>query len=375
MRLFITSTQHRLITHIAQEPTGVSRSGTYHSRFTQALSFGIFSLLVIAGGLYTSTSSASTLERDPTTDSNSQKINLLNSQQTVRNTNNAAETNISVDNKLALLVPKIGIVPSGKKIITTGSDNVSVQNQSSQDINTYTVQSGDTLSAIAYDFDVSINTIKWENNIGTTIKPGMKLRILPITGIRHTIKKGDTFAKIAKLYKAEAKDIGIFNDLKEDELVIGKKILVPNGTKQTIVKKPTVSKSAAKISSSTSANGYYIRPTTGPVTSKFGPRKGRYHYGIDYGAPTGTPIYATADGKVTRTTCGSGYGKCLLIKHPNGTESLYAHASALYVGVGAQVKQGETIAAVGSTGRSTGPHLHFEIREANEKKRNVNFLR
>ena len=82
-----------------------------------------------------------------------------------------------------------------------------------------------------------------------------------------------------------------------------------------------------------------------------------------------------AAGTVIKTSCGSGYGKCLVIQHGNGTQTLYAHASALYVNVGTQVKQGQKIAAVGSTGRSTGNHLHFEIIEANGKKRNTNFFK
>jgi murein DD-endopeptidase MepM/ murein hydrolase activator NlpD len=241
----------------------------------------------------------------------------------------------------------------------------------------YIVQEGDTLSQIAENFDISINTIRWENDLGKNIKPGQELKILPVSGVRHTIKKGDTFSKIARTYDVETEDITVYNDIKDTELVPGKMIIIPNGTKRKniITKITTSSKSSIQISTKSSSSGYYTRPTGGRITSRFGPRKGTYHYGVDYGAPRGTPIVAAADGTVLKTSCGSGYGKCLVLQHSNGTQTLYAHANAIYVGVGSKVKQGQKIAAVGSTGRSTGPHLHFEIIESNGKKRNVNFLR
>lgn len=276
-------------------------------------------------------------------------------------------SDINVNNKLAYLVPQVGV--------TTGIRALNAPQVDHDGIVSYIVQKGDTLSQIAETYDVSINTIKWENNTGNSIKPGQELRILPVTGVRHSIKKGDTFGKIAKTYDVEIEDITVYNDLSETELPIGKKIIIPNGIKKTVVTSTRSVGKKSTVTASRSDQSYYRRPTTGRVTSKFGPRSGRYHYGIDYGAPTGTPIIATANGTVVKTSCGSGYGKCLVLQHGNGTQSLYAHASKLYVSVGTQVKQGQKIAAVGSTGRSTGPHLHFEIIKSNGSKMNVNFLR
>ena len=174
------------------------------------------------------------------------------------------------------------------------------------------------------------------------------------------------------MYEVETEDITIYNDLAPTELQIGKKIIVPNGVKGT--SSQTRSTTTAPTRSTRPQSGYYLRPTSGRITSKFGPRSGRYHYGIDFGAPTGTPIVASAAGTVIKVGCGSGYGNCLVIQHDNGTRTLYAHASKLYVGVGTKVARGERVAAVGSTGRSTGPHLHFEIIRPNGQKMNPNNL-
>ncbi len=326
---------------------------------------------MIAGFYSTPASSASVLAPVTTDTTNSQRVQLLAANYSVEIPEAiGGPRSIKVNNRLALLSPQVHITNG-----TVISNNIELDPDG---IVTYVVQSGDTLSEIAENFDVSINTIKWENNLNKTIKPGQELKILPVSGVRHTIQKGDTFSKIAQTYDVEVEDITVFNDIDATKLIKGNKIIIPNGIKQrkvAVAKSTLKIKTTSYISNRSSSTGYYIRPTTGRTTSLFGPRKGKYHYGIDYGAPTGTPIVAAADGTVIKTTCGSGYGKCLVIKHPNGTQSLYAHASKIYVGVGSKVKQGQKVAAIGSTGRSTGPHLHFEIIEANGKKRNVNFLK
>ena len=240
-------------------------------------------------------------------------------------------------------------------------DTPTLQFENTNGVSLYIVRSGDTLSQIAELFDVSINTIKWENNIsGNTLKIGQELRILPVTGLSHTIKKGETFGKIANTYGVEIEDITIFNDLEATKLKIGTKIIVPNGVKKKVSsKKRSTAKSTKSVGRAQS--GYYIRPTTGRSSSPFGPRSRGYHYGIDIASPIGTPIVASASGKVIRTSCGTGYGICTIIEHNNGTKTLYAHASRLFVKTGDTVKQGQKIANVGNTGRSTGPHIHFEI--------------
>jgi murein DD-endopeptidase MepM/ murein hydrolase activator NlpD len=106
----------------------------------------------------------------------------------------------------------------------------------------------------------------------------------------------------------------------------------------------------------------FIWPVNGPVVSGFGWRWGRMHEGIDITASTGTPIWAAADGTVIWSGWRGGYGNCVVVDHGNGLATLYAHASSLLVSVGQRVSQGETVSLVGSTGNSSGPHLHFEVR-------------
>lgn len=245
----------------------------------------------------------------------------------------------------------------------------------------YTVEKGDTLSEIADLFDVSINTIRWENNIsGSTVSVGQKLNILPVTGVRHTVKNGDTISKIADKYEADAEDIFIFNDISKDSVLKqGDIIFVPNGIIKIVA--PTVTKSSSssssKYSNTKAQSGYYIRPVAGIITSPYGSRKGGFHYGVDIGNVRGTPVKAAADGVVSKvvnsckegaTNCGGRYGNYIIIEHPNGTSTTYAHLNSVNVSVGQDVSQGEKIGGLGNTGRSTGPHLHFEVTNANGSK-------
>jgi murein DD-endopeptidase MepM/ murein hydrolase activator NlpD len=233
----------------------------------------------------------------------------------------------------------------------------------SDQISIYIVRDGDTLSTIAKMFGVSVNTIRWSNDIaGSTIKPGQTLIILPVSGVRHTVKKGDTLSKIAKLYKADIEDIERYNNISESSsLAVGEVVIVPDGE----IAPATSSKpgSQVKIVGSTKTyEGYYMRPVNGKKT------QGIHGYnGIDIGAPVGTPVFASASGKVIISRSGGwngGYGTYVVIQHSNGTQTLYAHNSQNIVFEGGEVVQGQVIGYVGRTGKATGPHLHFEIRGA-----------
>ncbi len=363
-----------LIKPNAQDPIGLYRLAKYIRTNTPEflLSVSGFSLLLALLTSFPFAVSQAQFTDTPSTE-------IINSQQiTLLSPNYAVEIPQAIGGPDDIMIQD-GVLLASMGVTDGGTVVRRIEDTSGMSI--YVVREGDTLSEIAELFDVSTNTIRWENNIGNTIKPGQELRILPVTGVTHTIKKGDTYGKIANMYDVEIEDITIFNDLDPKELKIGEKIIVPNGVKRSVSSSSSSRSSSSKSnttsrssSSSKAQSGYYIRPTAGRVTSKFGPRSGRYHYGIDFGGATGTPIVAAASGTVLKTSCGSGYGKCLVIQHDNGTRTLYAHASTLYVGTGAQVKQGQKIAAVGSTGRSTGPHLHFEIIKLNGQKMNPNPL-
>lgn len=233
---------------------------------------------------------------------------------------------------------------------------------STDEISVYTVSEGDTVQGIAKMFNVSPNTIIWANDLRKkTIKKGDTLVILPINGIRHTIKKGDTLKSVASLYKADVEDVALFNGLIESSILeIGNTLMVPEGEiTEPVAKKPSVKKSTTQ--KSAVYNGYFIRPIIGGVRTQG--VHGRN--GVDLAAPVGTSVRASAQGTVILSKLGmwnGGYGNYIVIQHPNGTQTLYAHLSAIYVTQGQSVDQGAIIGAVGNTGRSTGSHLHFEIR-------------
>jgi LysM repeat protein len=270
---------------------------------------------------------------------------------------------ITIVGKSALL-PELG--PSGTLVdVEEGSHN-------NGQINVYVVREGDSISQIAKMFGVSTNTIVWANDIGSgdVIRAGQQLVILPVSGLEYTIRKGDTAAKIAKKYKADIEDILDFNGIADDSrLVAGEIIIIPGGKKSA----PAYRKSTRKVVRGTNVpaySGYYIRPITGGRNSRATAKNphGLHGYNaVDLAAPIGTPIVASASGRVVvskNSGWNGGYGKYVVIEHPNGTQTVYGHQSGVIVKRGQWVVQGQVIGYVGSTGRSTGPHIHFEIRGA-----------
>ena len=233
-------------------------------------------------------------------------------------------------------------------------------------ITLYTVREGDNISVIARMFGVTVNTILWANNIRSSnlIKTGDVLVILPISGAKHTIKKGDTLASIAKEYHGDLEEISTFNGLSTDAtLAVGEEIIIPNG--EVSLPAPLRSIGTRNIASGGSLQsivGYFLRPVGG-VRSQ-----GLHGYnGVDLAASCGSPVYASAAGTIIVSKAygwNGGYGNYVVITHANGTQTLYAHNTSNLVTAGQYVAQGQTIATVGSTGRSTGCHVHFEVRGA-----------
>lgn len=223
------------------------------------------------------------------------------------------------------------------------------------EISVYVVKEGDTLSQIAKMFGVSQNTILWANDIKSAnlIQPGTILNILPISGVRHTVVKGDTIASLAKKYKGDESEIVAYNQL-SSELKVGEVVVIPNG----VIEQRAIAKGTGS-SAKTSAGLIHPLPNGRKTQGVHG------YNGVDFGAPTGTAIRAAAGGAVIISASSGyngGYGQYIVIKHANGTQTLYSHLSQNYVRAGATVSQGHVIGAVGNTGRSTGPHLHFEVR-------------
>lgn len=233
----------------------------------------------------------------------------------------------------------------------------------SDKISTYVVQEGDTISQIAEMFQVSTNTIRWGNDIdaGGVIQPGQRLIILPINGVRHTVLKGETVRSVAKTYKGDVDEILRYNELaRGTELAIGQIVVIPGGDAHVAVV-PKKTSSGTYLKATVTTSGYYINPVPGAVlTQGLHPNNA-----IDLAAPTGTPIIASAAGEVIiskQSGWNGGYANYIVIKHANGTQTLYAHNSSNAVYVGQYVEQGQMIGYVGATGNATGPHVHFEVR-------------
>ena len=232
---------------------------------------------------------------------------------------------------------------------------------------TYIVKDGDNPEKIALTFGINTYTLLWANNLkdGDIIKPGQELVILPINGVRVKVISGDTINSLAKKYQGKADEIIVFNSLSEDgSLVIGEYIIIPGGEPMPAPSKPkaTPKASAPKYASSVQQAGWLIIPTTGQNW-----RRIHSYNGVDISNPCGTPIYAAAAGKIILSDgsgWNGGYGKYIKIQHPNGVITLYGHLSSLAVSAGESVAQGQYIGAMGTTGRSTGCHLHFEVRGA-----------
>lgn len=252
------------------------------------------------------------------------------------------------------LVPQEG--PAG-----VGADVVRQRNST---ISIYVVRPGDTLSAIAEMFDVSVNTILWANDLprASRIQVGQTLTILPVTGIKYTVKRGDTLASIAKRYGGDADEIASYNGL-DKALIVGTEIIIPDGEVPLPVQTAPSRSSSSYASGAGSPTqvGYYLRPIAGGIRSQ-----GIHGYnGVDLAAPSGTPIVASAEGDVIvakSSGWNGGYGQYVVIQHGNGSQTLYSHNSGVIVGVGEHVQQGQVIAYIGQSGKATGPHVHFEIR-------------
>lgn len=238
----------------------------------------------------------------------------------------------------------------------------------STQISTYIVRPGDNLSSIADMFDVTVNTIVWANDLPNTraIKPGQELVILPVPGIRYTVKKGGSLRDIVKKYGGDLDEAARYNGVDPDEILAeGSVVTIPGGEMEAPKAAPVrAATSIVRGASGPSYVGYYAHP----IPSGARRTQGIHGYnGIDLGASPGTPIVASAGGDVIiarGSGWNGGYGNYVVIKHDNGTQTLYAHMAEIAINAGERVGQGETIGYVGSTGRSSGPHLHFEVRGA-----------
>ena len=245
----------------------------------------------------------------------------------------------------------------------------------------YKVVSGDTLASIAKKFDISVDTIKWASDLtNDTIKPGQILKIPPITGVVHKVAVGETVYSIAKKYHTDAQAIVNFpfNDFADQDtfaLTVGQTLFVPGGVIEqeqpsTFAGRPGALFAPVQVGVKGTSN--FIWPTTGVITQY----PVWYHMAYDIANPAAPPILASDTGTVIYAGWdNTGYGNMVMIDHGNGYRTLYGHMSKIIVSAGQSVSQGQQIGVMGSTGRSTGTHLHFEIRQGNTLLNPANFLK
>lgn len=285
----------------------------------------------------------------------------------------------------------------GTAVINPGIAETNKTKQDRQEVINYVVQSGDTISTIAQEFEIGVNTILWANDLNaySVIRPGDSLKILPVSGVIHSIAKGENLKTISSMYGVNQLDIEKFNKLKDgNRLVVGQKLIIPGGTKNSYAnnknksysglallkdlikpKKSDVSDVIGKDAPKDAAPGPSNKmkwPTSGyRITQYFSWR----HFAVDIADHIGTPLYAADSGVVETAGWGRGYGNQIVVNHGGGKKTRYAHLSKFYVSVGDTVKKGQTIGAMGSTGWSTGSHIHFEVIINGVKYNPLNYIR
>lgn len=252
----------------------------------------------------------------------------------------------------------------------------------------YIVKNGDTLSSIATSYDMSVETIKWANDLTSDlVKPGQELEIPPADGVLIKVAKNETLASVAKKYSGNEQSIADFNWLDYPfTLYEGQELFIPDGRMPYVAPKPTYANAPRTYTSgsySSAGSGAPVDPNVGrflrwPVAggsariSQY--YKGTIHRGIDIADRSLPNLVAASGGTVIFAGCagycpalgsvwgGSGYAWSVHIDHGNGYSTYYAHMMNIYVRTGQSVSAGQAIGQMGSTGRSTGPHVHFELR-------------
>jgi murein DD-endopeptidase MepM/ murein hydrolase activator NlpD len=234
----------------------------------------------------------------------------------------------------------------------------------------YKVLKGDSISKIAASYDLSMDAVIASNNIvrARALREGETLRIPNMDGIPITVRRGDTLSNIGTQHGVPVTAILDANDLESETLTEGSALFIP-GAKMSGEELRAV------------IGDLFIYPVRGRLSSPFGWRSDpisgdrRYHAAIDLAANQGTPVKAAMDGRVTSVGFNSTYGNYVIITHSGGYQTMYAHLSAVDVENGRYVIQGKEIGKVGSTGYSTGPHLHFSIYKNNRALNPLDYLK
>jgi LysM repeat protein len=287
------------------------------------------------------------------------------------------------------VVPEDGLYGGGALVAAPLSDTqeVSFVATDRSDIESYAVAGGDTLSSIANKYDLSINTLLWANNLSVTsvLQPGDTLTILPLDGVVHTVSSGDTIAQISYDYDIDQQTILDYNGMSSGSVLsIGNELVVPGGEKQASTRStssaisslftaPSTASAPTTISSGqATGSGYLVWPTDLRVITQYYNWR---HTGLDVDCYYDNYNYASDAGYVTFSGWNGGYGYVIDVDHGNGIVTRYAHNAALYVSAGQYVSAGEAIGLCGTTGYSTGTHLHYEVIVNGVKKNPLEYIR
>lgn len=272
-------------------------------------------------------------------------------------------------------------ISAAPSVLSASTDDPGIDTQISSKVRDsvidYTVKEGDTVASIAEKFGVSEDTIRWANDLSKDkIKIGQNIKILPVSGVAHTVSKGDTVYSIAKKYDSEAQAVvdfpfNTFTDDETFELAIGQIVIVPEGVMPSVQATARV-RQVTPNAGTVTASGQFVWPAQGSITQRFS----WYHPGIDIANP-GAPVVVAADsGRVSYAGWdSSGYGYMVMIDHGNGYITRYAHLSQVMVVSGQTIARGQAAGRMGSTGHSTGIHLHFEIYLNGARVNPLNFLK
>jgi len=272
-------------------------------------------------------------------------------------------------------------ISAAPSVLSASTDDPGIDTQISSKVRDsvidYSVQEGDTIASISEKFSISQDTIRWKNDITKDrIKVDQALKILPVTGIAHTVVKGDTVYSIAKKYDAEAQAIvdfpfNTFSDDETFELAIGQTVIVPDGVMPSIQVTSRVRQITPNAGTVT-ASGQFVWPAQGLITQRFS----WYHPGLDIANPSGPNVIAADSGRIAYAgwdSSGSGY--MVLVDHGNGYTTRYAHLSQVMVISGQTIARGQSVGRMGNTGHSTGTHLHFEIYLNGVRVNPLNYLK
>lgn len=287
-------------------------------------------------------------------------------------------------------IPALNI-PVVDGIARSAQIHTNIPSRPRDEITKYTVQDGDTVFGIAEKYGLEPQTVLWGNyeillDDPHSLRPGQELNILPIDGVYWQWLGGLSFGAWAEFYGVTAADIieypannldaKAIGDYENANIPVETWLIIPNGQREFVSwsaplgitrENPASARvlgagACDPVSGGAVGYGYYVYPTNKHYLSGFDYSTKTNHLGIDLAGNEGEAVYAADAGVIVYAGWNDyGYGNMVMVDHGNGFQSLYAHLSALNVGCGQSVGQGEVIGAVGSTGRSSGPHLHFEL--------------